>query len=118
MAINVNNIHSEILKQLKQYTKEVEENIEMAKNTTSKDLVKELKRTSPEKTGSYKTGWRIKKGFKNIIHNKTDYQLTHLLEHGHAKKGGGRVESKVHIRPAEEKAVKSFIKKVEEAIKP
>ena len=51
------------------------------------------------------------------IHNKDHYYLTHLLEHGHAKKGGGRVEGKPHIRPAEEQVIKEFMAEVEEAIK-
>ena len=47
---------------------------------------------SPKDTGDYKKGWRIKqdKARKSIIvHNATDYQLTHLLEHGHVKRNGG-----------------------------
>jgi hypothetical protein len=51
-----------------------------------------------------------------LVHNKTDYQLTHLLEHGHAKRNGGRVAPKIHIRPNEEKAVKEFEKRIKGAI--
>jgi Bacteriophage HK97-gp10, putative tail-component len=115
---SIDDLTQEIAKQLEQYTEHVEEALEDAKEVVSKELVKDLKRNSPKATGSYAKGWTVKK-FRtgNVVHNKTDYQLTHLLEHGHAKVGGGRVEGTPHIRPAEEKAVKEFVERVEEAIK-
>ena len=108
----------EITKELARYAKATKEKVEEAKDDVSKELVKDLKSDSPKQTGSYKKGWRRKKtklGY--IIHNKTDYQLTHLLEHGHAKKNGGRVSAKVHIRPNEEKAIKVYLEKIEKAVK-
>lgn len=114
---NINNLASEIAKQVKAYTREVKEEIDQAKEEISKELVNNLKRDSPKKTGSYKKGWRIKKDkISNKIHNKTDYQLTHLLEKGHAKRNGGRVAPKIHIRPNEERAVKEFEKRIKGAI--
>ena len=113
----VNNIAGDIARILSQYTDEVIEDIEEAKEVTAKETVAELKKTSPKNTGAYRKGW-TKKKVKGaiVIHNKK-YQLTHLLEFGHAKVNGGRVEGKPHIKPAEEKAIENYIKRVEKVIK-
>ena len=44
------------------------------------------------------------------------YQLTHLLEHGHTKRGGGRVRAIPHIAPAEEEGVKELEDDIKEAL--
>jgi Bacteriophage HK97-gp10, putative tail-component len=112
------NFADEISKALKKYTNEVSQGIEEVKVEVAKDTVKELRKTSPKDTGDYAKGWARKKvGNAEVVHNRTDYQLTHLLEKGHAKRGGGRVAGKAHIAPAEEKAVKEFIDRVEKVIK-
>jgi hypothetical protein len=60
-----------------------------------KKLAKELKEKSPKRTGKYAKGWRstVRKesavGAEVVVHNKI-YRLTHLLEKGHAKRGGGK----------------------------
>lgn len=114
----IKGIAGEIEKALKAYAYDVAEDIDIAKNEVSKEFKTNVTKDSPEETGSYQKGWRIKKFKKsNIIYNKTDYQLTHLLEHGHIKINGGRTNEKIHIRPNEEKAVKNFLKRVEKAVK-
>lgn len=93
------------------------------KKEVSKECLSEIKKNAPKSSGDYKKGWRLKTEYdrKNdtrvIIYNKTTYQLTHLLEHGHAKAGGGRVEGKPHIAPAEKNAVEKLVKRVEEIVK-
>lgn len=116
---NIDEIAKEIQREMEKYSRLVSEEFEEAKKDTSDALVSELKRESPERRPKYKKGWSKKKTKKGyIIHNKTNYQLTHLLEYGHARKGGGReVPAQVHIRPAEEKAIATFLDKTEKAIK-
>ena len=53
---------------------------------------------------------------RNTVYNKTDYQLTHLLEKGHVGRDGRRVKAIEHIRPVEEKAAAEFEDKVKGAI--
>lgn len=109
---------NEIAQALSDYTSEVEEGIEKAKVEVAKETVGRLKQTSPKKTGQYRKGWRTKKvGTAQVIHNKTHYRLTHLLEKGHAKRGGGRVAAIPHIAPAEDKAIRDYIEEVERMIR-
>jgi galactokinase/mevalonate kinase-like predicted kinase len=114
----IKGITGEIQKALQAYAYNVSNEITEAKDDVSKTFKKDVENDSPELTGSYEKGWRIKKFKKsNIIYNKTDYQLTHLLEHGHVKINGGRTDARIHIRPNEEKSVKEFLKRVEKAVK-
>ncbi|PFW87245.1 hypothetical protein COL32_27595 [Bacillus pseudomycoides] len=115
---SIDSLANEIVRELQRYSNVIEEDIEEAKVEVADNLVGELKQKSSKLTGSYRKGWRsTKQGNKIIVHNKTRYQLTHLLEKGHVKKGGGRVAAKVHIAPAEEHAVNDFIERVERAIR-
>jgi hypothetical protein len=114
--VSINDITGEIARHLRQYTQEVEEELESAQDEVTKDGVKILKQSSPKDTGKYAKGWtRKKQGDGYVIHNRV-YQLTHLLEHGHAKANGGRVSPRVHIRTVEEKMIKDFEERIERAI--
>jgi hypothetical protein len=115
---NINEIQKEIQKALQAYSYEVSNDLDIAKNEVANKLKKDLSQDSPEKTGDYKKGWRIKKFKKaHVVYNKTDYQLTHLLEHGHVKINGGRTDAQIHIRPNEQIAIKDFLKRVDKAVK-
>ena len=80
---------------------------------------KETQAGAPVKTGRYKKSWAVKRQKETgntlevVVHSKDRYQLTHLLEKGHARRGGGRVKAIPHIAPAEEKG----IRELEEGIK-
>lgn len=120
--INVSELTSTIMEELEKYSDEIAENVKKEAKKVSKNCKNELKNTSPKDTGEYAEGWATKTLFENketiriAVHNKK-YQLTHLLEKGHAKVTGGRVEGIPHIAPAEEKAKTEFLKSVEAVIK-
>lgn len=112
------NLTDEIAKALREYTDDVTEKLDDAKDEISKEAVAELKSTSPKKTGDYAKGWSRKKTAHGyVVYNRTDYQLTHLLENGHAKRNGGRVRSYPHIAPVEQKVIDKFTRAAEKAVK-
>ena len=51
-----------------------------------------------------------------IVYNKDRPGLAHLLEHGHAKRGGGRTRAFPHIAPVEEKISEEYYKAVKESL--
>jgi hypothetical protein len=121
--ISIDQLANEIAKGLSQYSRDVVEKVNISSERVGKAAVKRLKQISPKDSGDYAKSWRVKtepstgQPNKRIIHNQDHYQLTHLLEHGHAKAGGGRVAGKPHIRPVEEQVIKDFAAEVEEAIR-
>ena len=122
--ISIDKLADELAKELSKYSQEVIEKVNISSDRVGKAAVKQLRQTSPKKTGKYAKSWtmstekEIGQPHKRIIHAKAPhYRLTHLLEHGHAKRGGGRVEGRPHIRPAEEEVIREFTREVEEVIK-
>lgn len=117
-------IAEEIVNELQRYSNEIVRRVNISSEKCAKELCAEIKKTSPKKTGGYGKGWTVKKANLSkyalgrlVVHNKTKYQLTHLLEYGHAVKGGTkRVGAAPHIFIAKEKAVQNFVQEVEKAI--
>ena len=122
--VSIDQLAAEIAKGLADYSQDVVEKVNVSSERVGKTAVKQLKQTSPKRYGKYAKSWTMKtepevgQPHNRIVHVKAPhYRLTHLLEHGHAKAGGGRVEGKPHIRPAEEMVIQEFVAEVEEAIK-
>lgn len=120
-AINIDSLANEVAKALEEYSKETKNAL---KDETKKAAEKCAKKVSENSkvfggTGRYAKGWACKKVFESpedirfTVHNRTDYQLTHLLEYGHAKvlwgkKTGQKVTGRAHVRPAEEEMIREY----------
>lgn len=118
-------VQQQIAEILKQYENECNETVRKVTQEVAKETVTTLKQTSPKRKGRgkhYANGWDVKEettlggGISFMVYNKTKPQLTHLLEHGHAKVGGGRVQAIPHIAPAEEKAEIELLRRLEEKL--
>ena len=73
-------------------------------------------------SGKYASGWASKVedsrlGAKAILYNAKVPGLPHLLEHGHAKRGGGRVAGRIHIAPVEEELDRMFTSELEAGLR-
>ena len=107
---------------LNDYSKDIQEAISIEAQNVAKMGRDTLRNTSPKRTGKYRRGWTVKttKGRNTIecvIHNKTDYRLTHLLEKPHLKRNGGYTTPIVHIAPVDTTCTNQFEKAVENIIK-
>lgn len=122
MEVKIGDLADAIMQKLREYGDEVIGEVKKAEDVTAKECVENLKTDSPVgATGKYAKGWGVKTAYEDptekrvVVHNKV-YQLTHLLENGHANRDGGRTKAYPHIKKNEEIANAAFEKRVEEAI--
>jgi len=106
---------------LNEYVDEVTDNIPEIAEKVGKIGVQALRASSKSSfggTGKYAAGWTSQTEHGRLSTTVTIYNgrlpgLPHLLENGHAKRGGGRVPGKAHIAPVEQKLIKEFEEKIE-----
>lgn len=122
--IAIDELASEIAKTLTGYTQETTQKVKKIVDEVTDETIEKLGEDTEslfnKRTGKYAKGWERKDSDNlyekiNVVHNK-QYQLTHLLENGHAKRNGGRVEGRSHIKPAEEKSKTELEKRIIEAV--
>lgn len=108
---------------MQQYSTDVQKNVETALKRVGEEARIKVKATSPKRTGKYQRGWKVDFQNRNghiscVVHqNGKNYRLTHLLEHGHKSRNGGRVKAQPHIAAVEEWAEREALKAITEAVK-
>lgn len=125
-GIKIDSLGAEIAKLMEEYASDIAADMKAEAKTVAKEAVKELKQNSPKgpgsKKGHYKDGWSSKVERENAVsidikvYNKKKPGLTHLLEKGHAKRGGGRVSGTPHISIVEQQAIENYEKRLKERL--
>lgn len=120
-AANLDEVIGEILTE---YAEDIQMDLVEVTNKVAQAGAKALRSASRSTfggSGKYASGWAVEKakGGRQIVAEATIYNklpgLPHLLENGHAKRGGGRVAGKTHIAPIEEQLIEDYVRAVEEA---
>ena len=112
-----------IMQGLTEYADLATDEMKSAVKKAGKMVKEEIEANAPKDTGKYASSWAAKTTQENAntlvqtVYSRNRYQLAHLLEHGHAKRGGGRVPGKPHIAPAEQKGIKKLETEIERALK-
>lgn len=123
--ISVDDLAKTITETVKEYMDVAEDAAEKGVEETAKEALTQLHNAHPsgsEVYGSwdaYNRGWTVKKTKRDktaTIHNKDHYQLTHLLEKGHAKVNGGRTRAFTHIAPVADKCDSTLLQNIKKQL--
>ena len=121
--ITIDQFASSIHDILEKYGDEINENMEAAVKAVSRKGAQAVKSaaSSTFNGSKYAGGWTSKTetgrtSSQGIIYNRTVPGLPHLLENGHAMRGGGRVAGRPHIKPVEEQIIQEFEQEVRKSI--
>lgn len=133
-TIKPEELTKEIEKALKDWEKVTQDEAVKGLKVTADQAAQKLHSADPAGVGSsksgykrrswsdYNSGWKVKQDtgargvFSMIVHNSKHYQLTHLLENGHALRNGDRSRAFPHIAPVAEEAEKELLDNIKKFI--
>jgi hypothetical protein len=125
MSIKIDDLAAAIAAELESYSQDVADELKAAVDIVAEEANQEIKNriTFHRRTGEYVKAFRLKTAYESR-HTKRktwyvtngQYRLTHLLEHGHALRQGGRARAYPHIQYGEELAQRRMEELAKEAV--
>ena len=122
-TVKIDQLADAVMEGLQEYKDLAVEDLKADVEKAAKTVKSQIESTAPKRTGKYAKSWASKKtketsdSIEYTVHSKTRYQLAHLLENGHARRGGGRVRAIPHIAPAETAGEEQLIRDIERDLK-
>ncbi len=122
-TVSVDEMADVIAENLREYNELAVDELKKAVKAAGQTAKKDINQSAPVRTGVYKKSWRSKvtsedsESISVTVYSPSRYMIAHLLENGHAKRGGGRVRAIPHIKPAEEHAIDQLTHDIENALK-
>ena len=120
--VSIGDMAAAINEALLEYADLATEDMKKAVKRAGRKVRKEIQENAPVRTGAYAKSWTVKTVKENAnslsltVHFRDRYYLAHLLEFGHAKRGGGRVSGQAHIAPAEENGIRQLTGEIERSL--
>lgn len=121
--VSIDGMAAAIMKELDDYADTTSDGVKSAVKKAAKTVRSEIQAGAPVRTGKYKASWSTKNTAESsnkleiTVYSRNRYQLAHLLEHGHAKRGGGRVAARPHIATAEASGIEILEQEIERCIR-
>ena len=118
-TIKIDQLADTVMKGMEEYAKLAADDLKADVKKAGDTVKKQIEGSAPKKTGKYSKSWAVKKtretsdSIQVVVHSKNRYQLTHLLEFGQAKRGGGRTRAFPHIAPAEQAGIEQLTRDIE-----
>ena len=122
-TVSVDGLANAINEGLKEYADLAASEVKSAVRKTARQVKEDIQAGAPVRTGAYAKSWAAKKtaessqSLEMVVHSTNRYRLAHLLEKGHAKRGGGRVRAIPHIAPAEQAGIEQLQELIQKALK-
>ncbi len=121
-TVSIDQMASAIMDGLTEYADLATDKMKAAVKKSAKTVKDEIKGSAPSLTGRYAGSWTTKKtketsnSLEVTVYSPSRYMLAHLLEHGHAKRGGGRVAARPHIAAAEQHGIEQLEQEIERSL--
>lgn len=122
-TVSIDEMDNAIMEELEKYANLAADDLKAAVKETAASVRKDIQSGAPVDTGKYKKSWSVKnvredaQSIEVVVHSRNRYQIAHLLEHGHAKRGGGRVPAQPHIASAEQRGNEKLVQTIEQKLK-
>ena len=120
--VEIGHMAEVIMDGLREYADLATDSMKAAVKKAGNTVRKEVSANAPRRTGTYAKSWRTRKTRESsnvlevTVYSPKRYMIAHLVEHGHAKRGGGRVAGKPHIAPAERHGIEQLEREITEAL--
>lgn len=121
--VKIEQLADAVMKELDEYAEVIDTNMRKAVTKAGQTVRKDIMAGAPRRHGDYAKSWATKKtkqtarSLEVTVYSRNRYQLAHLLEHGHAKRGGGRTRAVSHIAPAEERGARQLEEDIKRSIR-
>lgn len=121
--IKIDQLASTVMKELNNYADLASDDMKTAVKQAGTTVRKQIQENAPSRTGKYAKSWSVKNTRESshtlelTVYSRDRYQLAHLLEFGHAKRGGGRVPGRAHIAPAEALGIEQLERDIERSLR-
>ena len=122
-TVNIDGLAAAVMEGLTEYADLATDKMKAAVKKSAKTVKDEINSSAPVRTGKYAKSWSTKTTAESshslevTVYSPSRYRLSHLLENGHAKRGGGRVRAIPHIAPAEQAGIEMLESEIERALK-